>query len=329
MTRSTMQTRTTRRPRAAGFSLTELLIAATILGLGMLMVASAFPVAFRQVQDTVQWTGARGAVRTAFDVLQMRCICYNDDYSDNDGTDFVGDPVPSGPGDGRFHVLDLQNWYFKGDKGEENVENAASADKTAMIPVYARVYPVGESDMEYADVLDKSLSWTIFHMQESGETFADTDTSRNFTLLAVVCRRRPGEGQRFAAQDDGTFGSNSPAAAGSSQDWVLPVPWLVQLGNAGANGVSVSASVARLLPPGAICFVQQNGFPLVVTERPDSSHVRFRELPPGGIASAVWVFPPALRCQDNGDRVSNTAFEDECPVVAFFFKGNVAVSNGD
>ncbi|MBN1488566.1 MAG: prepilin-type N-terminal cleavage/methylation domain-containing protein [Phycisphaerae bacterium] len=68
------------RPRTAqsGFSLAELMVAIIILGIGMTMVATVFPVAIRMSGDTVQMSIAHAASDAALATVQIRVpVAYN------------------------------------------------------------------------------------------------------------------------------------------------------------------------------------------------------------------------------------------------------------
>ena len=83
------------RPRTAqsGFSLAELMVAIIILGIGMTMVATVFPVAIRMSGDTVQMSIAHAASDAALATVQIRVPVAHNLNSDMDAKDsFLFDP---------------------------------------------------------------------------------------------------------------------------------------------------------------------------------------------------------------------------------------------
>ena len=60
-----------RQPRR-GFSLVELMIASMILGLGMVMVATVFPISLDMTRETLQMSISQSAADTAYGTLALR-----------------------------------------------------------------------------------------------------------------------------------------------------------------------------------------------------------------------------------------------------------------
>ena len=90
----------------------EMMIAIIILGLGLLMVATMFPVAWTRARDLAEFTNHNTASQAAQTTVQMLCRVYNPAIGLSVSS-FLGDTqIPTViDADGTVHVLEIQNAF--------------------------------------------------------------------------------------------------------------------------------------------------------------------------------------------------------------------------
>jgi len=227
-------------PRRAGFSLAELMIAIVILGLGLMIVASMFPIAWTKARDLAATNTAASAAQAAETTVRLLTR-----VSDS------GDPVPSVPSflgdhdgvtptpnlDPWVHVLHGQNFSLNTPwptatpqpaplLGDFIAVGGGTADPDVNHPTplplvqvafHDRVYPPlpvppdGSNPGTFAaeanrwrDLLDqRRFSWSVLHKLDYDPAVPPTRASvRSFTVYYVTLRR--GQPTNRYARQDGT-----------------------------------------------------------------------------------------------------------------------------
>lgn len=112
----------TRTTRQSAFSLIELMIAIVILGLGLVMVATMFPVAWDRARRLSETNQAETIAGAAFEVLEsaLQCGDITFDSANLAGDLIIDNQFANGAGaivaapDGRVHALNMQNVLVAG-----------------------------------------------------------------------------------------------------------------------------------------------------------------------------------------------------------------------
>jgi hypothetical protein len=121
----------------------ELLIAIVILGIGMLMAATMFPIAWSRARDLAEFTVQSSASEAAETTVRMLCNVANTAGVAGGalvGTSFLGDQLyavdtASPPmADGRVHVLHVQNLLAEANASDAIVWDEWSRDTGAIAP---------------------------------------------------------------------------------------------------------------------------------------------------------------------------------------------------
>jgi prepilin-type N-terminal cleavage/methylation domain-containing protein len=113
-----------------GFSLVEVLLAVFILGIGLIMVASVFPVGANWTRQTTEQSVAQTIALNAVSVIQNH-YGPNGDLHINTATNPLGGP----------HLLDADAYIFSGSKYDNNPLNYNSILKSATNPFLLQVLP--------------------------------------------------------------------------------------------------------------------------------------------------------------------------------------------
>ncbi len=109
--------RNSTRKRQAGFSLVEIMIAIAILGFGLVMMATMFPIAWQRARTLVEFTSQAAAVESAHSAAKLLFHVDSPNSTVYEGSSFAGDliedplgpvPYPSYP-DQRVHLLHMEN----------------------------------------------------------------------------------------------------------------------------------------------------------------------------------------------------------------------------
>lgn len=238
--------------RRPAFSLAEMMIAIVILGLGLLMAATMFPIGWtkaRKLAEFANQTAITEAANTTTNLLTR--------VSDPSGANssYLGD---FGNGDPFVHALHFQNVLadtlpgdvisFRGDYMDSQQPSIRIAElvtgnqhPSVQIDLQERIFPPlprrpmpldnppptqAEMDQWDARLADRRFAWTLLHKLTTVPVTASE--TRVFTMYYVTLRRR--DGQRFARQDPNALNpTTQPEALFNPEDVRFPVPWLVNL----------------------------------------------------------------------------------------------------
>jgi len=285
-------------------SLIEIMIAIGILGLGLTMVATIFPLALDQHRISTDHILAADVARRA----QSRMVSdsgflsgLNDGLS---GTVYVvpfTTPVPKTDGSGTLVDHDISNDLDR--LGGEDVPGG-SVSNSQPINWRDALYPVPTSSQ---DMNRRPRYFPIsFYRKAQGIT----------QCTVFVCRRTGG--QRFALQDDGQLRNLAPKPLPSSGDELVPVPWKIPVKRSPqrqqfyySESSAPAIALSQIVTNGARLLSQATGSLYTVIDTvdgpPGPSTMRVLEdasAEPGTVAAPVvfylWLVPGPF------DRTRNT-----------------------
>ncbi len=267
-TRATFQFAATHAPgarRRSAFSLAELMIAIVILGLGFLMIASMFPVAWSRARDLTEFTVHATAAETAETTVGLLGRVTNPQA----GTlsSFIGDVALDIPlasivqaGDSNVHALELSNafafpatvgafglvWPESTDIDMTNILvdprlillsglNAAippplvSLEQRLIPPLRPRPAMAGPEQNRWDELLGaRRYIWSVLYKFDDPVPVTGTET-RSVTMFFFTLRRTQSS-HRFARQEYASIApTTAPQALVLNQDMLFPVPWLINL----------------------------------------------------------------------------------------------------
>lgn len=239
--------------RRRGFSLAEMMIAIVILGLGMLMAATMFPVGWLRARDLADFTNSTAATTTAATTVQLLCRAADDTASSflGDVADVVAglEPVP------RVHALHLENALASPPGGNFTLVGDFLDAEDALISIelrppgsfpvpqisfHERVFPslaprpdpmtdpLKAAQWE-AQLRNRRFAWGILHRFDTTPLLGE---ARSMTIYLVTLRRTQAT-HRFARQNPAAS-TDRPTALPAEEDVLFPVPWLVELTIAGS-----------------------------------------------------------------------------------------------
>lgn len=254
------------RRRRFGFSLIELMIALTILGLGLVMVATLFPVAWTRARQLSEYTTQTAVTESAHATLTLLMkvgslagdwIVWNE----------YGDVVA--PPDTRVHALYLENILATGSRPFTPDRDDPSADVEVkgapftleqvdlstdpemedfffneafgapQLDFEQRVYPAlrpRSADPQWDEILNgRRFAWAVLHRLREKPEPDKLDEPREFDVYYITLRRAQST-HRFARQDadqapDPEIRDDPvpPVARPAEFDVIIPVPWRVQV----------------------------------------------------------------------------------------------------
>ncbi len=270
-----------------GFSLLEMMIAIVILGLGLLMAATMFPVGWTRARDLAEFTSETTSAETA--AMTLRLLCKVEGAS---STSFVGDAGPGAP-DTVVHVLHIENaladpnvlppnkelalgeWYRSSAAGATpmqsdfilvdpmvtagwellaNFPEAQIAFHQRTIPPLPRqplstdTPPPSDDQIGRWNTLLDSRRFAWAVLYRFNE-LPTTNETRSMTFYLFTLRRTQPT-HRFARQDD-MAPPVTPQALDATEDMLFPVPWLIKLKILG-NWIDpeIAGGGTQLLPSG-------------------------------------------------------------------------------
>ncbi len=225
-----------RSPRR-GFSMAELMIAIVILGLGLLMVATMFPVAWTRARDLAEFTNQTTATEAAQTTVDMLCNVWDGTPAPDAATSFLGDLAGAAPADGQVHVLHMDNAFRipnaggaviwpEGQLDDGALDSAAALFiaidptlinwqgvlqplPTSQVAFHERLIPplgplpgvTGPLDAQWNQQLaSRRFAWAVLYKLDA-PTPAAADDQRSITMFFVTLRRTQST-HRFARQDD-------------------------------------------------------------------------------------------------------------------------------
>jgi len=252
--------------RRPAFSMAEMMIAIVILGLGMLMAATMFPIGWLRARDLSDFTNSSAAADTAATTVQLLTHVGALDGRDSS---FLGDldlddadPTDSNirthsQTDTSVHVLHVENVLFETSDiwpeailSDADLRNLFSANfidldgtmlNWAPIPPEAQIafhervfpalppYPNNDESKWQEQLAGRRFAWAALHRLEENPTSADQPRS---IVVYLVTLRRAQSTHRFARQDPQSTPAE-PRALGRREDLIFPAPWLVRLTIAG------------------------------------------------------------------------------------------------
>jgi prepilin-type N-terminal cleavage/methylation domain-containing protein len=176
--------RVPRRCPAGGFSLVELLIAVLILGIGLLLIAGAFPVGLRFHQESVDETVSGLLARSAVNQISLlrTHAGHNEYYSENAGyRDFYGHLCVAECFENTTHVqylFDTSGGKHTGDAGRPGQvlsDQGLGADINEWLPSDERVC-----------FTDPRYGYQVFYQWIADPGTKQIDGSKTFSVYVVV-----------------------------------------------------------------------------------------------------------------------------------------------
>ncbi len=268
------------------FSMVELMIAIVILGLGLLMLATMFPVAWTRARDMSEFTvqssvGDMAAITVEAETLVRTGDRNSSFVGDIDGSGVAGDP----PGLPLVHQLNMETvlavpptmpiplrpeFFEEASAGDDVSMDALHAptgyitpfNTFAKIPIHERVIPqMPPPPVATAPpalrlhweqrLAARRFAWAVFHRFD---TMPTSLTDPRLLTMYYVTLRRPESTNRYVRQEriDGVgLATQEPTALPPAEDVRFPFPWLIHLDVRGSwemSGVNIGAA----LPPTGI-----------------------------------------------------------------------------
>lgn len=257
----------------------EMLVAVVILGLGLLMASTMFPIGWMRARDLSEYTSHVSTSNAAEMTIQLICRTGNPDAT---STSFRGDDLD--PNDSEFegdtyvHPLHLENAlvdetsrfslgligdFLYADGSDASIESMANNYTRTPLPdvqvpfgerVFPSMPPLPSTRPEIAHWYDqlrmRRFGWAMFHkLDPTPAGVTPTGYEPRSMTVYLVTLRRPQAGYRYARQFPHIFAGAMPnifpRSLPESDDVLFPVAWLVTMtinGNWDTAGVGLPRS---------------------------------------------------------------------------------------